>query len=101
MRGTWQRFYLQVVPALSGSTWPDGCWRREPAVGAEKLKDYYDVRLKADRFQQLQEYDHFSFLRANLEDREAIGSLFAGHAFFTMIHLVVRLEVCYSKDEMI
>ncbi len=69
-----------------------------PVVGLDNLNDYYDVRLKEDRLQLLQEYEHFSFLRVSLEDRETMAGLFAGHAFPTVVHLAAQAGVRYSLE---
>ena len=69
-----------------------------PVFGLDNLNPYYDVRLKEDRLRILQEYNNFMFIRASLEDRDALGRLFDGHAFDRVIHLAAQAGVRYSLE---
>lgn len=46
-------------------------------VGIDNLNDYYDVRLKEWRRDQLLAYPNFKFVEADLEDQAALAAVFA------------------------
>ena len=45
--------------------------------GVDNLNDYYDVRLKEYRLEDLKGYEKFSFYRADIEDLQAL-EVFSG-----------------------
>ena len=67
-------------------------------VGLDSVNDYYDVRLKQDRLAILQEHPGFQFVQANLEDREAIESVFREHEFERVVNLAAQAGVRYSIE---
>jgi nucleoside-diphosphate-sugar epimerase len=97
-------------------------------VGVDNLNDYYDVRLKLWRLQQLartgggpeeivnrlnparwSEVDHrgphdfsvggFRFLHLDISDREAMGRLFSESRFDGVLNLAARAGVRYSMED--
>lgn len=67
-------------------------------VGLDSLNDYYDVGLKTARLEQLRCFANFEFAHLNLNDREAIASLFRDRKFQRVIHLAAQAGVRYSSD---
>src|SRR5690606_25653302 len=84
-------------------------------IGLDNINDYYDVNLKYARLEQLgiartdaQIFnvdcvssvwnDHFSFVRMNLEDREALPLLFETHRIDIVINLAAQAGVRYSLE---
>lgn len=67
-------------------------------VGLDNLNDYYDVKLKKDRLAILQDYDAFVFIKASLEDREALERVFQEHSFGRVLHLAAQAGVRYSLE---
>ena len=83
-------------------------------VGLDNINDYYDVELKYARLQQLgiQKDDAqifnktslsstnacFSFIRMNLEDREALPQLFQEKKFEVVCNLAAQAGVRYSLE---
>jgi UDP-glucuronate 4-epimerase len=65
-------------------------------VGIDNLNDYYDVRLKKDRLEQLERHPDFSFQRLDLTDRVGMSTLFARHDFEVVVHLAAQAGVRYS-----
>jgi len=78
-------------------------------TGLDNLNAYYDESLKLARLRELGITDPgegapvtsattrtFTFLRADLRDREALDALFAHGAFDTVIHLAAQAGVRYS-----
>ena len=67
-------------------------------VGLDNLNDYYDVRLKEARLDQLRPHAHFRFVERDLADGEGMAALFAGEAFGQVVHLAAQAGVRYSLD---
>lgn len=66
-------------------------------VGIDNLNDYYDVSLKHYRLAQL-EADGFTFVHADIEDRDALEALFSQHDFDAVLNLAARAGVRYSLE---
>lgn len=69
-----------------------------PVVGLDNLNNYYDPALKSARLELLRSDSRFSFVKADLADREAIAALFARHGFAKVVHLGAQAGVRYSID---
>ena len=82
-------------------------------VGLDNINDYYDVNLKFSRLEQLginrkdaevfnttckSSNPHFSFVRMNLEDREALPQLFETEKFDIVCNLAAQAGVRYSLE---
>ncbi|CAH2030490.1 NAD-dependent epimerase [Trichlorobacter ammonificans] len=70
--------------------------RGERVTGCDNLNDYYAVSLKEARLARLTEHAGFRFVRADLADRDATATLFAGERFDAVIHLAAQAGVRYS-----
>lgn len=70
--------------------------RGQDVVGLDNLNDYYSVQLKRDRLAQLQDFDGFTFIQADLADAECIDEAFAVHDFQRVINLAAQAGVRYS-----
>lgn len=70
--------------------------RGDVVVGLDNLNDYYDVRLKEDRLQQLQVFDNFTMARMDMADSAAVAQLFAQEQFQRVINLAAQPGVRYS-----
>ncbi|PCJ95902.1 MAG: NAD-dependent epimerase [Flavobacteriaceae bacterium] len=83
-------------------------------VGLDNINDYYEVTLKYDRLKQLginrddatqflkkcssPKHHKFSFVRMNLEDREALPKLFESEKFDVVCNLAAQAGVRYSIE---
>jgi len=67
-------------------------------VGIDNLNDYYDVRLKDHRLEKLVGQKGFEFVKMDIEDREALTSLFDKHQFDVVFNLAARAGVRYSME---
>ncbi len=72
--------------------------RGETVVGLDNFNDYYDVSLKGARAAILDGYDNFTMLRLDLEDREAMDTLFDQEKFDKVVHLAAQAGVRYSLE---
>ena len=75
--------------------------RGDRVVGLDNLNDYYDPTLKQarlDRIMDRPDSDRFTFVKADLEDRDAMERLFADHRFDRVVHLAAQAGVRYSLE---
>lgn len=71
--------------------------RGEEVIGVDNVNDYYDPRLKEARLVQLRKRNNFSFHRADLSDRAAMGAIAAAAPDVDQIvHLAAQAGVRYS-----
>ncbi|WFB36556.1 GDP-mannose 4,6-dehydratase [Kiritimatiellota bacterium B12222] len=67
-------------------------------VGIDNLNDYYDVRVKQYRLDQLKGREGFRFVEGDIEDLPHLETLFAEHAFTAVLNLAARAGVRYSME---
>jgi UDP-glucuronate 4-epimerase len=65
-------------------------------VGLDNLNAYYDPKLKEARLAELARHDGFRFHKLDLNDRDGMAALFAGHRFAQVIHLAAQAGVRHS-----
>ncbi|MBP6422639.1 MAG: NAD-dependent epimerase [Propionivibrio sp.] len=70
--------------------------RGDEVVGIDNLNDYYDPRLKHARLESLKSFANFRFVRMDVADAAALGSLCAIEKFNRVIHLAAQAGVRYS-----
>ncbi len=70
--------------------------RGDEVIGVDSVNDYYDVRLKEARLEQLTESPNFVLHRMNLAERERVAELFAYSRPERVIHLAAQAGVRYS-----
>jgi len=67
-------------------------------VGLDNFNDYYDVNLKKDRIKLIDSNPNFKLVKINLEDSEAINSLFTEEKFDAVVNLAAQAGVRYSIE---
>lgn len=72
--------------------------RGDSVVAVDNLNDYYDVRLKRHRLEQLEGRSNFSFHHLDIENLDELEPLFAGEKFDAVINLAARAGVRYSLE---
>jgi len=86
--------------------------RGDTVTGLDGINDYYDVSLKYDRLKETGIdgellygqpvrsgiHDRYSFVRLNLEDREAMADFFTRNSFDVVCHLAAQAGVRYSLE---
>ena len=72
--------------------------RGDTVTGVDNLNDYYDVSLKEARLARLTSSSHFSFIKADIADRDVMSALFAGNAFDSVVNLAAQAGVRYSIE---
>lgn len=70
--------------------------RGDEVIGIDNLNDYYDVRLKLARLEQLQAYPNFQFYQADITDLAKMQDIFAKHLPQRVVNLAAQAGVRYS-----
>ncbi len=65
-------------------------------VGLDSVNDYYDVRLKEYRLEQLAKSPTFTFIKGNLADKTLITSIFEQYKPAVVVNLAAQAGVRYS-----
>lgn len=65
-------------------------------LGVDNLNDYYDIRLKNWRLDQLKKNPNFQFLKIDIENLAEVESLFTSEEIESVINLAARAGVRYS-----
>jgi UDP-glucuronate 4-epimerase len=73
--------------------------RGERVIGLDNLNAYYDIELKRERLSRLEARERFSFIKADLSDREALRSAFERYGFTHVINLAAQAGVRYSIED--
>ena len=70
--------------------------RGDTVTGLDNMNDYYDVSLKEARLAMLLPYEGFTYIKADIADREAIEELFRKGCFERVVNLAAQAGVRYS-----
>lgn len=66
-------------------------------VGIDNITDYYDVRLKYERLEELAKYgDRFIFIKGNIADKPAIDNIFVEYKPAVVVNFAAQAGVRYS-----
>ena len=72
--------------------------RGDSVIGVDNLNNYYDVTLKQARLAKLTPNAAFTFIKADIADRDAMQALFAAHQFDCVVNLAAQAGVRYSIE---
>ena len=67
-------------------------------IGVDNLNDYYDIKLKLWRLDNLKRYDKFKFYKFDIENYEKLKSVFQLNCPEAVINLAARTGVRYSLE---
>ncbi|MBQ6285175.1 MAG: GDP-mannose 4,6-dehydratase [Bacilli bacterium] len=67
-------------------------------IGFDNVNDYYDVRLKEERLNNLYKFNNFTFIKGNLADKELILKMFNEYKPNIVVNLAAQAGVRYSID---
>lgn len=65
-------------------------------IGLDNMNDYYDVRIKKARLNELSGYSNYTFIKGNLADKELIDSIFDKYRPSIVVNLGAQAGVRYS-----
>jgi len=68
----------------------------DQVVGVDDLNDYYDVRLKRDRLEQLTAREEFTFIPIDIADHARMAKVFRDHTFDVVVNLAAQPGVRHS-----
>lgn len=74
------------------------CQNNFEVVGLDNLNNYYDVKLKEDRLDNLFPYPNFQFLKIDLINKEAVREVFQKEKFDYVVNLAAQAGVRYSLE---
>lgn len=69
-----------------------------PVVGIDNLNDYYDVDLKHARLKELKSFEHFTFLKRDISDKEMVSEIFQEYEPAVIVNLAAQAGVRYSLE---
>jgi len=72
--------------------------RGDEVIGIDNLNDYYDVELKKKRLGRTLEYDGYTDVRMDLENRDGIAATFAAQKPHRVVNLAAQAGVRYSLE---
>lgn len=67
-------------------------------IGLDSLNDYYDVKLKEYRLNDLKRFNNFIFIKGNLSDKELINNIFKEYKPNIVVNLAAQAGVRYSIE---
>ncbi|MEA4986603.1 MAG: NAD-dependent epimerase [Anaerovorax sp.] len=67
-------------------------------IGYDNLNDYYDVNLKKSRLEILKKFENFTFMKADLEDKQSLDHVFEQYNPEYVINLAAQAGVRYSLE---
>ena len=65
-------------------------------IGIDNMNDYYDVRLKENRLEELMQYPSFTFIKGNIADKQLIEEIFTRYQPQIVVNLAAQAGVRYS-----
>jgi len=67
-------------------------------IGIDNMNDYYDVRVKNHRLNNLKSLKNFVFYKADIENKKTLDKIVKKHKFTAIINLAARAGVRYSME---
>ena len=65
-------------------------------IGLDNLNDYYDVRIKESRLEELRKYSDFTFVKGDLTNKDLISFIFDQYQPQVVVNLAAQAGVRYS-----
>lgn len=65
-------------------------------IGLDNVNDYYDVKIKEYRLENIKKYEKFEFIKGNLADKEIIDNIFKKYKPEIVVNLAAQAGVRYS-----
>ena len=67
-------------------------------IGIDNMNDYYDVRIKESRLNELSQSKNYTFIQGNLADKEVISKIFTEYKPSIVVNLAAQAGVRYSIE---
>lgn len=65
-------------------------------IGLDNMNDYYDVKIKEWRLEELNKYDNFVFIKGDLSDKDTVENIFKEYHPNIVVNLAAQAGVRYS-----
>lgn len=65
-------------------------------IGIDNMNDYYDVRLKEQRLEELLQYPTFKFIKGSIADKQLVSDIFFNYKPQIVVNLAAQAGVRYS-----
>ncbi len=65
-------------------------------IGIDNMNDYYDIRLKEHRLEEISSESNFTFIKGSIADKELINKLFDEYKPDVVVNLAAQAGVRYS-----
>ncbi len=65
-------------------------------IGLDNMNDYYDVKIKESRLNELESFANYIFVKGNLADKELINKIFNEYKPSVVVNLAAQAGVRYS-----
>ena len=91
--------FLTGVAGFIGSNLAKRLFDDVPSVkiiGIDNMNDYYDVRLKEARLEELSTQPNFAFIKGSIADSNLVDSIFADYKPDVVVNLAAQAGVRYS-----
>lgn len=72
--------------------------RGDQVIGIDNLNDYYDVNLKLARLARFKDHEHYTDIKADIDNREEIEQIFSTHKPQRVVNLAAQAGVRYSLE---
>lgn len=67
-------------------------------VGIDNINNYYDVNLKYERLENIKNFENFTFIKADISDKDKILEIFNKHKPNIVVNLAAQAGVRYSIE---
>lgn len=92
-------YFITGVAGFIGSNLAKRILKEEKnikVVGLDNMNDYYDIRIKESRLEELQKFDNFIFIKGNLANKDLINKIFEEYKPEIVVNLAAQAGVRYS-----
>lgn len=67
-------------------------------IGIDNINDYYDVKLKYERLEQLKPFGHYTFIKGDISDKDMLMKTFEEYKPNIVVNLAAQAGVRYSIE---
>ena len=71
-------------------------YKNTKIIGLDSVNNYYDIKIKEARLEELQKYENFTFIKGNLADKTVIEEIFKKYNPSIVVNLAAQAGVRYS-----
>lgn len=93
-----KKILITGVAGFIGSNLAKALISGNEIIGFDNINNYYDVELKAYRLSELNADPNFTFIKGNLEDKDAVNSIFEQYKPNIVVNLAAQAGVRYSIE---